>query len=422
MVTLSQVQLQRIRVIEKVVEGQMTITEAAQLLDRSTRQVLRLKKRYDPDNAAWVQHGNLGKPPVNRLDEPTRRQVVAFAKGSYAGFNDSHLQEKLASHENLIVSRPTLQRILRRAGVASPQKRRSPRYRARRQRREQEGAMLQTDGSRHDWLEGRGPHLTLLGFIDDATGKVPMARFQEEAEDAVGYLRLLRMQVEQVGVPLSLYHDQHSIFQRNDQHWSLAEQLQGEQSPTQVGRALRELGIASISARSPQAKGRIERLWRTFQDRLRSELRLARATTLEQANQVLESFLTLFNVQFARPPKQAQSAYRKLDRRSDLDYIFSLRYERKVNPDHTVGIDGVCLQLPPLPNGRGFAGRKVEICQQPNGNWHIYLERRLLHVQRAAPNAPAPRAGNRNLHRAPSKKKSIRTYSYAGRQANGLSL
>ncbi len=354
---MSQQQLQRVKVIEKAADRHLSVAQAAELLHLSTRQVKRLKKCYDPDDAAWVYHGNRGRPPTHRIPDATRRRAVALAKGKYAGFNDSHLQEKLASQEDLRLSRPTLQRILRQAGLASPQKRRSSRYRSRRERREQEGAMLQTDGSRHDWLEGRGPHLTLLGFIDDATGKVPVAHFQEESEDAVGYLRILRWQVEQVGVPLSIYHDQHGIFQRNDDHWSVAEQLQGEQSPTQVGRALQELGIASISARSPQAKGRIERLWRTFQDRLSSELRLAGVATVAQSNQVLERFLAEYNAQFARPAKQVPSAYRKLDRRLDLDYIFSLRYERKVNPDHTVAAPGLRLQLPPLPQGKPGGSR-----------------------------------------------------------------
>jgi transposase len=422
MVTLSQRQLQRVKVIEKVVDGHVSIAQAAELLDLSARQVKRLKKRYDPNDAAWVYHGNRGTPPVHRLPDATRRRVVALAKSKYAGFNDSHLQEKLASQENLCLSRPSLQRILRQAGLASPQKRRSSRYRSRRERREQEGTMLQTDGSRHAWLETRGPELTLLGFIDDATGKVPAAHFQLEAEDAVGYLRLLRVQVEQVGVPLSLYHDQHSIFQRNDDHWSVAEQLQGEQIPTQVGRALRELGITSIPARSPQAKGRIERLWRTFQDRLRSELRLANAASLPQANQVLQQFLADYNAKFARPAKQAPSAYRKLDRRLDLNYILSLRYERKVNPDHTVTAPGVLLQLPPLSSGRGFAGQKVEICQQPSGDWHTYLHRELLHVQLAPPGASAPRVLKIQRQRSPRRKKPIRTYSYAGHEATALGV
>lgn len=161
--------------------------------------------------------------------------------------------------------------------------------------------MLLIDGSRHDWLEGRGPRLTLLGTVDDATGKVPAARFQLENEDAAGYLRLLRELVETHGVPLCLSRDRHGTLQRNDKHWSLEEELAGRQLPTQVGRALEEMGISTIAALSPQAKGRIERAWCTFQDRLVSELRLAGAATLEQANRVLVPFLADYNQRFGKP-------------------------------------------------------------------------------------------------------------------------
>ena len=146
--------------------------------------------------------------------------------------------------------------------------------------------MALTDASRHNWLEGRGPELTLIGFQDDATGQILAAHFQLEAENTLGYLRALHSMIAAHGVPLSLYRDRHSIFQRNDSYWTLAEQLAGKQAPTQLGRALEELGIEQIPAYSPQAKGRIERAWRTCQDRLVSELRLAQATTLQQANAV----------------------------------------------------------------------------------------------------------------------------------------
>lgn len=418
---MSQAQLQRIKVIEKVVEKHLGVAQAAGLLNLNRRQVQRLKKRYTADGVEWVYHGNRGKQPANHIADEVRQRVVALARGKYRGFNDSHLQEKLSQEEQLQLSRSSLRRILRQAGLVSPQKRRPPRYRSRRERREQEGALLQADGSRHDWLEGRGPYLTLLGFLDDATSKVPVARFQEEAEDAVGYLRLLRRQVEEVGIPLSLYRDQHGVFQRNDDHWSVAEQLQGQQFPTQVGRVLEELGITSIPARSPQAKGRIERLWRTFQDRLRSELRLAGAATLEAANALLSRFLLQYNQKFARPARQALGAYRKLDRRLDLDYIFSLRYERTVNRDHTVAaLPGCTVQLPPLPGRRGYAGKKVEVCQQPNGDLRIYLDRRLLHVQPAPPNLPPVRALQMRRPSAPRKKKPVRIYTYAGRSARGF--
>jgi transposase len=416
-VTLSQKEWQRIQVVEQAVAGRLTVLEAAELLQLSERQVKRLKRRREPEGGEWIHHGNRGRTPANAIPEEVRQKVVKWASGKYAGFNDSHLQEKLAMAEGVILSRASVRRILRAARIQSPQKRRAPKYRSRRERRTQEGMMLLTDASRHDWLEGRGPLLTLIGWIDDATGMTPAARFQAEPEDSAGYLRTLRQLVEGRGIPWSVYRDQHGTFQRNDEHWSVAEQLAGRQLPTQVGRALEELGIESIAARSPQAKGRIERLWKTFQDRLVSDLRLARASTLEQANEVLALFLTDYNQRFAKPPKEAGSAWRKLDRRLDLDYIFCLRYERTVGKDHVISLGhGLSIQLPPLANQRGFAGRRVEVCQQPDGRLLVYLERRLLLEQAAVSGQPV-RALPMNRSAAPYKKKPARIYKLGGRLA-----
>ncbi len=241
--------------------------------------------------------------------------------------------------------------------------------------------LIQVDGSRHDWLEGRGQHLTLLGAVDDATNKVCSAHFQSEHEDSAGYLRMFRNLIESTGIPLALYRDQHGTLQRNDKNWTLEEELAGKQFPTQVGRALEELGIEVIVARSPQAKGRIERTWRTFQDRLTSELRLADARTLAQSSAVLVRFLAEYNERFEKPATRSASVWRRLDSRLDLNYIFSLRYERTVSKDHVItAIPGLAIQLPALANGRGYAGKKVEACHQPNGDFHVYLDRRLLHV------------------------------------------
>lgn len=412
---MSQREWQRIKVIENAVEGRVTVQEAAELLQISERQVKRLKKKHDGSNLQWVYHGNRGQRPVNAITECIRQQVIEFASGKYADFNDAHLHEKLTQTEGLKLSRQSVRRILRQAKIASPQKRRPPKYRSRRERRAQEGMMLLVDASRHDWLEGRGPYLTLFGLVDDATSRVAAAHFQLEHEDAVGYLRLFRSQVEQHGIPLSVYRDQHGSLQRNDPHWSLEEQLAGRQFPTQVGRALEELGIEAIVARSPQAKGRMERTWRTFQDRLVSELRLAAACTLEEANRVLECFLGAYNQQFSRSAARAGVAYRKLDRRLDLNYIFSLRYERSVGHDHVINaIPGVKIQLPPLANGRGYAGKKVEVCQQPNGDFHIYLDRRLLSVEPAPAHAGPVRAHRFRRSNAPRKKKPVRIYKLPG--------
>ena len=382
----------------------------------------RLKREYDATDGGWVQHGNQGRRPANAIGEEIRGRVIELAKGKYAGFNDTHLPEKLSGVESLAVSRASVRRILREAGLRSPQKRRAPKYRARRERRAQEGMLVQVDGSRHDWLEGRGPYLTLMGAVDDATNQVSAAPFQSEPEDSAGYLRLFRQPVEARGIPWAIYGDRHRTLQRNDAHGSIAEQLAGKQLPTQVGRALEELGIEVIVARSPQAKGRTERTWRTFQDRLTSELRLAQATNVEQANVVLARFLPEYSQRFAQIAERPTPVWRKLDSRLDLDYIFSLRYERVVGKDHVItAIPGVTIQLPPLASGRGYAGRKVEVCHQPNGDFQIYLDRRLLHSQPAAADAGPVRAQPFRRTKAPQKKKPVRIYQFAGRPANRLS-
>ena len=407
--------------IENAAHGRLTVSEAAELLQLSERQVKRLKVAYDPAGAKWVHHGNAGREPANALTEPIRQKVIELARGRYAGFNDSHLHEKLTQVEGLELSRPSVRRILRDAGIRSPQKRWPSKYRSRRERRAQEGMLLQVDASRHDWLEGRGPMLTLFGGVDDASNKVPSAHFQLESEDSAGYLRLFRHLVQSAGVPLAIYRDQHGTLQRNDKNWTVAEQLAGKQLPTQVGRALEEMGIGAVVARSPQAKGRIERTWRTFQDRLTSELRLARAASLEEANIVLVRFLVAYNQHFAKPARQSGVAWRKLDSRLDLDYIFSLRYERTVGKDHVIAaIPGMPVQLPAPPSGLGFAGKKVEVCHQPNGDFHIFLNRRLLHIEPAPPEAGPVRAHPFRKPTGPRKKKPVKIYNLGGRPANAV--
>jgi transposase len=381
MVMMSQKEFQRVKVIENAAGGRLSVREASRLLQLSERQVQRLKRRYRPDSVGWVQHGNRGRPMPWAVSLPQKQLILSLARGKYRGFNDSHLAEKLRTEENLSVSRETVRRILRAAKLASPQKRRPRQYRSRRPPRPRFGMMALTDASRHDWLEGRGPGLTLIGFQDDATSQILAAQFQLEPENTLGYLRALRSMITSYGVPLSLYRDRHSIFQRNDAHWTLAEQLAGKQAPTQLGRALDQLGIAQIPAYSPQAKGRIERAWRTCQDRLVSELRLARATTLEQANAVLARFCADYNQRFARPPAESVCDFRSLPRRFDLARCLALHYQRVVAADHTVTFGAHSIALPPLPGHRGYAGETVDLSHQLDGTLRVYRGDFLLLTQ-----------------------------------------
>jgi len=265
LVTLNRKEQKRLMVLNQVGMGGMTGMESAQLLSLSLRHVRRLLAAYRREGAVALAHGNRGRKPCHALNTSLKERVLELARSTYAGCNNQHFTELLAEREGVTLSRSSVRRILLGAGIRSPRKRRPPKHRRRRERYPGEGMLLQIDGSRHDWLEGRGPWLTLIGAIDDATGKVPYALFREQ-EDAQGYFLLLRSVVSSYGIPLALYHDRHGIFERSrGEPESLEEQLEGRRRPTQFGRLMEELSITSIASRSPQARGRIERLWGTFQ-------------------------------------------------------------------------------------------------------------------------------------------------------------
>src|SRR5258707_965672 len=296
--TLSQKELQRVAVIFRCVKGELECARAAGLLCLSVRQIKRLKRLSREDVEAALAHANRGRPSHRRLPDAVRRRIVQLARGTYAGFNDHHLCEKLVEREGFSLSRETLRRLLRQTGLGSPKKRRAPAHRQRRLRSARLGELVQLDGSPHDWLEGRGPHLTALGMQDDATGKILAAQFFP-SETTFGYLCLLKQMLRRHGVPLAFYGDHSGIFVRNDNLWTVEEQLAGKRQPIQFGRALEQLGVTFIAANSPQAKGRVERLWGVLQDRLSSELRLARALDLDSANAVLRKFIADYNRRFA---------------------------------------------------------------------------------------------------------------------------
>ena len=252
--------------------------------------------------------------------------------------------------------------------------------------------MLQIDGSPHDWLEGRGPRLTLVGAIDDATGKVPFALFRRQ-EDSQGYFLLLEGIVAREGIPLSLYHDRHSIFYHTmDKEESLEEQLEGKRKPTQFGRLMEELGITSIAAHSPQAKGRVERLWGTFQDRLVSELRLAGACTADVANRALWSFLPRYNARFPVPAAQTGSAYVKPGAEFLPQEVFCFKYERTVGVDNVVQFGEHRMQIMPTAERASYARAKVQVHERMDGSLAVYYQGRYLASQPAPLEAPVLRS------------------------------
>jgi transposase len=378
--TLTTRDQQRLTIVTRWIGGSLSTEEAVALLGTSERTAWRLRAAVLDRGAAGLVHGNRGRPSPRRLDPVTGARIAELARTTYRGFNDCHLADVLAEDEGIVIGRSTLRRLLRAAKIPATRSRRSPRYRSRRDRMAQAGLLVQVDGSRHDWLEGRGPTLTLIAGIDDATGAIVAATFRE-SEDAVGYFMILLAMARSFGLPAAIYRDRAGIF---------APTRAGGRAPaeaTQVGRALAELGIASIAAASPQAKGRIERCFGTLQDRLVSELRRAGAADLAAANAVLADFLPRFNARFGRPAAVEPAAWRAAPPEPELARVCAFRWHRAVGNDNTVRVEGACLQLPPL-GGRSLAGRRVEVELRLEGQLIVRLDGRAL---LAVPAPPDPR-------------------------------
>src|ERR1700730_10324347 len=364
----------RAMILTGVVEGRLTAGEAAELMSLSGRQERRLRQAFVRDGPAALVHGNRGRRPAHALAAEVRCRVVALAERVYAGCNDQHLTELLAEREGIALSRASVRRIRRAAGLRSPQRRRAPRHRSRRERMAQAGMLVQVDGSRHRWLGPDGPWLTLVGAIDDATGDVPYAIFREQ-EDAQGYLLALREVVRKRGVPLALYSDRHKIFQsQSKEPLTLAEELAGKPLPTQVRRVLDELNIGWIGARSPQAKGRIERLWRTLQDRLYQEMRLANINTLEGPSAALPPLLVRHNARFRQPAATPGSANRRLPAGLRPDDVFCFRYWRTISMDNVVALDGRVIPVPPGPGRRSYARCRAEVREHLDGSASVHYQ------------------------------------------------
>jgi len=385
--TLTMKEQTRLCILNTVLERKCTIAEAAQLIGVSERHLWRLFAAYRKAGAAALVHGNRNHLPANATSAALRAQVITLASESYQGVNHTHFTELLAEREGIVLSRSTVRRFLTSAGIPSSKHRQSPRHRYRRERMPQAGMLVQIDGSHHRWLEDRGPRFTLLLSVDDATGTVPFALFQMQ-EDTAGYFRLLQGIIQNTGIPLALYSDRFFVFRYNGKKDAFEESRADKRNPTQFGRAMRELGIIQIFARSPEAKGRIERANGTFQDRLVSELRLAGISTLESANQFLQDFLPRYNEHFGVAPAQSEPAYRSVPVGLDIDGILCFKERRKVAKDNTVQYYGKTLQLFPGPERTSYARAHVEVQERLDRKLLVYHRGKIL-TPGDAPLSPA---------------------------------
>jgi len=385
---MNQKEQARLEILNRVLEGRLRASEAARILGVSERHTWRMLAAYRREGAAAVAHGNRGRRPANATPVDVSQLVIDLARARYAGVNHTHLTELLEEREGIALSRSTVRSILLNAGITSPKRRQPPRHRVRRKRFPQEGMLLQIDGSIHDWLEDRGPRMTLLLAVDDATGTVSGALFHP-LEDTHGYFQLLCQIIESRGIPLSLYSDHHGVFWYTHQRREKKdeESAADKHKPTQFGRAMRELGIEQVFAWSPQAKGRVERVAGTFQDRLVTELRLADVRSLEEANRLLEKYLPQYNERFGVPATDEGSAYRPLPSEMDLADVLCFKHRRKVARDNTVQYQWRTLQLLPDQDRRSYAGRTVEVWERLDGDLAVFYEDQEIATQEAPPRA-----------------------------------
>lgn len=379
---MSRKELPRPGLVKTALAGRISNREGAAALGLTIRQFQRLKQRVREQGVTALRHQGRGQPSRRRLPVALASQVQALLRDRYAGFNDTHVTEKLREQHGLTISRESVRRLRRALGLPARHRRRPARHRSRRPREQAAGQLLQLDGSPFEWLEGRGPRLTLLGAIDDATSRVMALHFRP-TEDLHGYATVLHQVFTTAGLPVAVYGDGVSILVRNDAHWTLAEQLAGHQRPTHLGLVLQDLGIGYVRARSPQAKGRIERLWGTLQDRLVSELRLRSITTRAAANAYLPQFLGDFNRRFARPPASPQAVWRRPP--ADVARVLSCRYERAVGRDNTVRLGPRLIQIPRGPHGHSYARRRVEVRELLDGRVIVLLAGTVLATALAPP-------------------------------------
>ena len=339
-------ELKRVMVIEKWIDGHLTEQDVARNLGISVRQAYRLKAKYRHGGAQAIAHGNRGRKPAHTLADSLKQHVQHLYQGRYFGCNSTHFTELLAEHENIRLSVSSVRRILLQGGLRPARVRRRAKIHRPRPRKPQAGMLWQIDASPYAWLEDRGPQLTLHGIIDDATGEVIAAAFRP-TETLEGYVTVMTEGLRRKGIPLALYSDGHSIFHPPKGKRTIEQELAGEpQSLSTFGRAIADLGITHIEALSPQAKGRIERLWQTFQDRLVIELRLRNVCTMEEANRVLPELIAKHNRRFAVAPQEAESAYRPLPE-TPLEHIFTRREYRRISSGQTFSWGGKCYMPKP---------------------------------------------------------------------------
>lgn len=364
---MTQKELYRAQVVIELATGKLTTRQAAERLGLSVRQVRRQRRLVEAEGPKGLAHKSRSRPSGRALDPRLKKQIIQLLHKRYADFGPTFASEKLAKDIGRPISRETIRKIQIEIGLRKSKRRKERRYHPRRPRRACIGELIQIDGSIHDWLEGRGPRMVLIAFIDDATSRVMHARFVK-AESTEAYTRMLVEYFKKHGLPQALYSDKHSIFRQTKDH------IRDQGRLTVLGENLERLGVELVCANSPQAKGRVERHFGTQQDRLVKEMRLAGICTMDEANEFLAEYLSIHNEKFSveadspenghvvlkSPPKEEDFYIEKETRR--LSKALSFQYENKE------------YQLVNPPSVRRLQHQTVEVVRLLTGKLRVRLQ------------------------------------------------
>jgi transposase len=348
---MTEKEMARLKVAERLIEKAMKVEEASRILDISTRQVIRIKGRVNRLGPKAVVHGNRKRRPINATEEKVKDLVVELKKYKYEKANFSHFAELILENEKIGLSQPTVHRILTKAGIDSPRKKKKIRAHRYRKRMDCPGAMVQLDASPYAWLGD--DELNLHGAIDDAAGII-LGLYMAKEECLEGYFEVARQMIIGTGIPVSTYNDRHTILvSPRKAKISIDDQLEGKTEPyTQFSAAMDSLGVNMIAAGSPEAKGRIERLWGTLQDRLTVEFALNGIKDIDSANHFMKGYIDKFNKRFAVVPK-GEPVFRKLSKGINLDYVLCSKIGRKLDRGSAFSFRGDYYQL--IKNGKPAA-------------------------------------------------------------------
>lgn len=373
--TMSQKELKRLHVIRKAIEKGITQAEAAEVLDVSQRQVRRIIRRLRDEADKGVIHQSRGKVSHRATSIAVKNKILRLCRGVYSGFNPTFASEKLFERDKIRISRETLRQWFIAEGIKYEKRKARP-HRQWRERKQHYGQMVQMDGSHHDWFEGRGRPCVLMGYIDDATSKV-YARFYAY-EGTHPAMDSFKRYIAKHGIPASIYLDRHAAYKSKGKA-TLEEELAGREPMSEFGRALDDLGVGVIFAQSAPAKGRIERLFKTFQDRLIKEMRLSRIKSIPEGNTFLRQYLPGFNKRFSVAALEDADLHRPLPSGIDLDSVFSLKTPRVLRNDFTVAYEGRLYQIEDK-----IRADKVIVEERLNGAFLITYKGRTLRYRQIA--------------------------------------